>query len=129
MRSLSLRSPPETFDPPASSVGRDNAALLFYSSGTTGRSKGVVSTHGNVIAMAASLERAWGGGDQHADEVYGCVLLMFHMLGFSSFVMGAAARLKGMLQYPDEDAGEIPVACVVKKQGSSCHLEEDELLS
>ncbi|XP_040382272.1 putative 4-coumarate--CoA ligase-like 8 [Oryza brachyantha] len=79
------------FDPPSSSVGRDDAALLFYSSGTTGRSKGVVSTHGNVIAMAASLERAWGGGDQHADEAYGCVLPMFHMFGFSSFVMATVA--------------------------------------
>uniref|UniRef100_I1QCJ7 4-coumarate--CoA ligase n=2 Tax=Oryza glaberrima TaxID=4538 RepID=I1QCJ7_ORYGL len=88
----------ETLDLPAANIGRDDAALLFYSSGTTGRSKGVVSTHGNAIAMAASLERAWGGGggekpqqyDDH-DEAYGCVLPMFHMFGFSSFVMGTAA--------------------------------------
>uniref|UniRef100_A0A0E0LNW6 4-coumarate--CoA ligase n=1 Tax=Oryza punctata TaxID=4537 RepID=A0A0E0LNW6_ORYPU len=84
----------ETLDLPAANIGRDDAALLFYSSGTTGRSKGVVSTHGNAIAMAASLERAWGGGGekpQYDDEVYGCVLPMFHMFGFSSFVMGTAA--------------------------------------
>ncbi|KAF0895118.1 hypothetical protein E2562_006825 [Oryza meyeriana var. granulata] len=79
-----------TYDPPVSSIGRDDPALLFYSSGTTGRSKGVVSTHGNAIAMAASLEYAWGGGGKQQDEVYGCVLPMFHMFGFSSFVQGAA---------------------------------------
>uniref|UniRef100_A0A0E0EF11 4-coumarate--CoA ligase n=1 Tax=Oryza meridionalis TaxID=40149 RepID=A0A0E0EF11_9ORYZ len=89
----------DTLDLPTANIGRDDAALLFYSSGTTGRSKGVVSTHGNTIAMAASLERAWGGGGggekpqqyDDDDEVYGCVLPMFHLFGFSSFVMGTAA--------------------------------------
>ncbi|RLM54752.1 putative 4-coumarate--CoA ligase-like 8 [Panicum miliaceum] len=76
----------------ASSIGRDDPALLFYSSGTTGRSKSVVSTHGNVIAAAAFLQHVWrrrGGGD--AEDVYGCVLPMFHMFGFSAFVLGTPA--------------------------------------
>ncbi|KAL5199050.1 hypothetical protein ABZP36_002562 [Zizania latifolia] len=93
--------PEQATDLPASNIGRDDPALLFYSSGTTGRSKGVVSTHGNVLAMAASLERKWGtarAGDggrgrdkQQDDDVYGCVLPLFHMFGFSSFVLGTAA--------------------------------------
>ncbi|OEL32632.1 putative 4-coumarate--CoA ligase-like 8 [Dichanthelium oligosanthes] len=73
-----------------SDIGRDDPALLFYSSGTTGKSKGVVSTHGNVIAAAAFLQHVWrrdDGGGGYVD-VYGCVLPMFHMFGFSAFVLG-----------------------------------------
>ncbi|CAL5042957.1 unnamed protein product [Urochloa decumbens] len=70
----------------AAVVGRDDPALLFYSSGTTGRSKGVVSTHGNAIAAAALLQGVW-----RRDDVYGCVLPMFHMFGFSAFVLGTPA--------------------------------------
>lgn len=65
-------------------------ALLFYSSGTTGRSKGVVISHGNVIASAQSLQRLWRRRDGDRD-VYGCVLPMFHMFGFSAFVLGTIA--------------------------------------
>ncbi|CAN6216956.1 unnamed protein product [Urochloa humidicola] len=77
----------------AAAVGRDDPALLFYSSGTTGRSKGVVSTHGNVIAAAALLQGVWhrGDGDDDDADVYGCVLPMFHMFGFSAFVLGTPA--------------------------------------
>ncbi|KAL6604869.1 hypothetical protein ACP70R_042813 [Stipagrostis hirtigluma subsp. patula] len=74
-------------------IGRDDPALLFYSSGTTGRSKGVVTTHGNAIAMAASLEGVRGRDDDDDDgvdvDVYGCVLPLFHMFGFSAFVLGS----------------------------------------
>ncbi|CAL5047670.1 unnamed protein product [Urochloa decumbens] len=70
----------------AAVVGRDDPALLFYSSGTTGRSKGVVSSHGNAIAAAALLQGVW-----RRDDVYGCVLPMFHMFGFSAFVLGTPA--------------------------------------
>jgi malonyl-CoA/methylmalonyl-CoA synthetase len=37
----------------------DRRALIVYTSGTTGKPKGVVTTHGNVAAQIASLVRAW----------------------------------------------------------------------
>ncbi|KAF8779265.1 hypothetical protein HU200_002946 [Digitaria exilis] len=74
-----------------SPVCHDDPALLFYSSGTTGKSKGVVSTHGNVIAAAAFLESVWRCRRDGEVDVYGCLLPMFHMFGFSAFVLGTPA--------------------------------------
>ena len=34
-------------------------ALMVYTSGTTGRPKGVVTTHGNIVAQVSSLVTAW----------------------------------------------------------------------
>ena len=37
---------------PPADTGKDDVAWLFYTSGTTGRPKGVMTTHGNLIAMS-----------------------------------------------------------------------------
>jgi long-chain acyl-CoA synthetase len=41
--------------PPASAPAPDDLAVLMYTSGTTGHSKGVMLTHGNIISDAFSL--------------------------------------------------------------------------
>ena len=41
-------------------VGGSAPALMLYTSGTTGRSKGVVLTHANLQAQVESLTAAWG---------------------------------------------------------------------
>ncbi|XP_010940654.1 putative 4-coumarate--CoA ligase-like 8 [Elaeis guineensis] len=68
-------------------VGPADPAALMYSSGTTGKSKGVVSSHGNLVAMASVLRHVWG----RREEVYACVVPLSHMFGFSVFVCGAVA--------------------------------------
>lgn len=39
---------------------RDDLAALLYSSGTTGVPKGIMLTHGNLVANARTLVEAWG---------------------------------------------------------------------
>ncbi|HWM95395.1 MAG TPA: AMP-binding protein [Thermoanaerobaculia bacterium] len=55
------RGDPATLPPilPAVSVDPDDLAMILYTSGTTGRSKGAMITHGNVLATVAGLLAAW----------------------------------------------------------------------
>jgi len=41
-------------------VARDRRAMILYTSGTTSRPKGVVTTHRNIEAQVATLVDAWG---------------------------------------------------------------------
>ncbi len=72
----------------------DDLAAILYTSGTTGRSKGAMLTHGNLLSNARVLKDAWGwrsaaeGGDVliHA-------LPIFHVHGL--FVASHGALLNG----------------------------------
>ncbi|KAJ8616779.1 hypothetical protein MRB53_036151 [Persea americana] len=71
-------------------VTQDDTASLMYSSGTTGKSKAVVGSHRNLIAMSCLLRFVWNAGGM-CDEVYMCVVPLFHMFGLSVFVCGVLA--------------------------------------
>ncbi|XP_037438075.1 4-coumarate--CoA ligase-like 3 [Triticum dicoccoides] len=77
-------------DFPSAEVGQEDAAAVLYSSGTSGRSKGVVLTHRNLIAMVELFVRF--EASQYArpacDNVYLAALPMFHVYGLSLFAAG-----------------------------------------
>ena len=68
---------------------RDLAAIL-YTSGTTGRSKGAMLSHGNLASNARVLHRYWGW---RADDVLLHMLPIFHVHGL--FVAAHGALLAG----------------------------------
>ena len=45
-------------------------ACIYYSSGTTGNPKGIVYTHGNMMALIASIVRGFGWGTDHRHFVF-----------------------------------------------------------
>ena len=56
----------------------DDLAAILYTSGTTGRSKGAMLTHGNLASNALALHRTWGFGPE---DVLVHMLPLFHVHG------------------------------------------------
>jgi malonyl-CoA/methylmalonyl-CoA synthetase len=85
--------------------GRDDLAAILYTSGTTGRSKGAMLSHGNLLSNALVLKDYWGwrtpgqGGDVliHA-------LPIFHVHGLFVALHGALINGSKMLWLDRFDA-------------------------
>ena len=82
--------------PPIDDAGRGDDDLygIFYTAGTTGRSKGVMLSHRNIVAnmenVAGVLDRVWGKDEP--DTVYLHVAPMFHLADLGS-TFSVTARL------------------------------------
>ncbi|WP_311208411.1 MULTISPECIES: AMP-binding protein [unclassified Aeromicrobium] len=74
-------------------VERDDAAALLYTSGTTGRPKGAVLTHGNLLDSAEALSTVQGSGPE---DRLGTALPLFHVYGQVP-VMAAIHHVGGSL--------------------------------
>lgn len=70
-------------------------ACILYTSGTTGRSKGAMLTHGNMVSNARTLFEFWGWRrpDQDGGDVLIHALPIFHVHGL--FVASHGALLAG----------------------------------
>jgi malonyl-CoA/methylmalonyl-CoA synthetase len=70
--------------------GKDDLAAILYTSGTTGRSKGAMLTHGNLLSNALVLKDYWGWT---ASDVLIHALPIFHVHGL--FVACHGALISG----------------------------------
>lgn len=67
-------------DRPSVEVGPDDVALLQYTGGTTGLSKGAVGTHRNLVANTIQC-KAWQPQIREGEEVTLQAIPMFHVYG------------------------------------------------
>ena len=78
--------------------GADDLAAIVYTSGTTGRSKGAMLTHGNLLSNAQVLKDYWGWRSaQEGGDVLMHVLPIFHVHGLFVAVHGALLNGSKML--------------------------------
>ncbi len=81
--------------------GVDTPAAMLYTSGTTGRPKGAVLTHGNLAFNCRTLNSVW---DITADDVLVHVLPLFHTHGlfvaaYCTFSSGASMLLREKFEF------------------------------
>ena len=85
-------------------MSTDDLAALLYTSGTTGRSKGAMLTHGNLISNAEALKQVWHYSDK---DVLLHALPIFHTHGL--FVATNVSLISGasMILLPKFDLDAI----------------------
>jgi len=74
----------------------DDLAAILYTSGTTGRSKGAMLSHGNMLSNAQVLKEYWGW---QPGDVLMHVLPIFHVHGLFVAVHGALLNGSKMLWF------------------------------
>ena len=68
--------------PPAAELSFDDTAMFQYTGGTTGVSKGVILTHGNLSKQVQQIE-SWFPSFKKGEEIMLSALPFFHVFGLS----------------------------------------------
>ncbi|HEX4272403.1 MAG TPA: malonyl-CoA synthase [Rhizomicrobium sp.] len=85
-------------------IGMDDLAAILYTSGTTGRSKGAMLSHGNLWSNAQTLAELWRFT---ADDVLLHALPIFHIHGLFVATNVSMAAGGSMILLPKFDVNEI----------------------
>jgi len=94
----SARELPSDFED--ASTGDDDLAAILYTSGTTGRSKGAMLSHQNLISNAQTLHQYWGWS---SDDTLLHMLPIFHIHGLFVACHGALLAGARMIWLPKLD--------------------------
>lgn len=101
-------SPEPSLEPLLDQAAPADPALVVYTSGTTGKPKGAVLTHGNLLASIQALRLAWRWT---ADDLLVLPLPLFHVHGLGIGLHGALATgspvVLGAPTQPDALAGAL----------------------
>ncbi|MFT4510626.1 malonate--CoA ligase [Caballeronia sp. 15711] len=81
-----------------------DVAAFVYTSGTTGRSKGAMLTHGNLLSNALVLKNYWGW---QPDDVLIHALPIFHVHGLFVAIHGALINGSKMIWLNKFDANDV----------------------
>ena len=85
--------------PPATEIAPADIAILQYTGGTTGISKGAELTHGNIVSNTAQMA-AWYYIIRRGEEVFLSVLPLFHTYGIAVCMNLSLATAGTMLLIP-----------------------------
>ncbi len=91
----------------APAIESRTAAAIVYTSGTTGRAKGAVLSHGNLAANARTLVEAWR---ITAEDCYLAVLPLFHVHGLGNGVcswLASGCRMRLVERFEHERAAAL----------------------
>lgn len=86
--------------------GKDDVALLLYTSGTTGVPKGVPLLHRNLVANVVQ-GRAWVSGLREGEESFLVALPLFHAYGVTVSVLLGVALAAKLVLLPKPEIGLI----------------------
>jgi malonyl-CoA/methylmalonyl-CoA synthetase len=89
---------------PPAPVGETDVAAILYSSGTTGRPKGAMLTHGNLAHNARALVKAWGFT---REDILLHALPIFHVHGLFVALHCALLSRARLLFPPRFDASQV----------------------
>jgi malonyl-CoA/methylmalonyl-CoA synthetase len=93
-------------DEPAPVVPRakDDLAAILYTSGTTGRSKGAMLSHGNLFSNAATLKELW---QWQPDDVLIHILPIYHVHGLFVALHGALLAGASVIWHSEFDPAAV----------------------
>jgi len=83
------------------SVTMDDIAVLQYTGGTTGPSKGAMLTHSNLFSARSLSRKSVVLSKEGADEILIAVLPLYHVFGFTQNVVGSAMFGSLSVMIPD----------------------------
>ena len=84
----------------------DDLAAIQYTSGTTGRPKGAMLTHFNLVSNALQGE-AWMYGAQYRKEIFYAILPMFHAFGMTLYLTYGIRKQALLVLFPSFDPATI----------------------